>query len=225
MKNNLKKVISLFLVLLLVIVLVPTTVSATTIKLNKNKVSLEVGKSSTLKVNGTKKVVKWSTSNKKIVTVNSNGKITAKKYGTATITATVGGSSYTCKVTTKYDKDSMLMDAYNWVVSDLWNDSFCDIYHYVEDGRNAVGREMDIQTSIENADKAIKKSDLYDDFINSLNKKDYKELKSKWDDIRNEIDMLYARIKEETPRAADETYIFDKDNFNTYMYDLMSLFF
>lgn len=45
------------------------------------------------------KKVKWSTSNKKVATVNSKGKITAKGIGKATITAKVGSKKYTCKVT------------------------------------------------------------------------------------------------------------------------------
>ncbi|MBQ5473642.1 MAG: Ig-like domain-containing protein, partial [Lachnospiraceae bacterium] len=62
------------------------------------------GKSTTLTVKkGSKKVsgVKWSTSNKKVATVSSKGKVTAKKKGTATITAKVSKKSYKCKVTVK----------------------------------------------------------------------------------------------------------------------------
>ena len=47
------------------------------------------------------KKIKWSSSNKKIATVSSKGKVTAKKKGTATITAKVSGKSYKCKVTVK----------------------------------------------------------------------------------------------------------------------------
>jgi uncharacterized protein YjdB len=43
--------------------------------------------------------VKWSTSNKKIITVDKKGKVTAKKKGSATITAKAGTKSYKCKVT------------------------------------------------------------------------------------------------------------------------------
>ena len=42
-----------------------------------------------------------NSSNKKVATVTSKGKVTAKKKGTATITATVSGKKYTCKVTVK----------------------------------------------------------------------------------------------------------------------------
>lgn len=74
---------------------------AATIKLSASKKTLEVGKSFTLQVKGTKKKVTWSTSKKSVATVSQKGKVTAKKAGTATITAKVGGKSYKCKVTVK----------------------------------------------------------------------------------------------------------------------------
>lgn len=70
-------------------------------KLNKKSLSLTVGGTGTLKVTGTKQVVKWKSSKKSVVVVNSKGKITAKKAGTANITATVLGKKFTCKVTVK----------------------------------------------------------------------------------------------------------------------------
>ncbi len=71
------------------------------VKLNKTKLTLVKGKSSTLKVVGTKKKVKWSTSNKKVATVSSKGKVTAKKAGTCTITAKIGSKKYKCKIVIK----------------------------------------------------------------------------------------------------------------------------
>lgn len=75
------------------------TANATTIKINQTKLSLRVGKTYNLKVTGSTKTAKWSTSNKSIATVSNSGKVTAKKKGTATITATVNSKKYTCKVT------------------------------------------------------------------------------------------------------------------------------
>lgn len=54
-----------------------------------------------LKMQWTKGKVKWSSSNKKVATVNSKGKVTAKKKGTAKISAKVGGKTYKCKITVK----------------------------------------------------------------------------------------------------------------------------
>ena len=74
---------------------------AKTPSLNKKKVTIAVGKKYRLKVKhkGAKKV-KWSSSNKKVVTVKS-GLITAKKMGTAKIRAKVGKKTLTCKVVVK----------------------------------------------------------------------------------------------------------------------------
>ena len=41
----------------------------------------------------------WKSSNPKVATVSAKGKVTAKKKGTATITAKVGKTTYKCKVT------------------------------------------------------------------------------------------------------------------------------
>lgn len=75
------------------------------LKLTKSKVSIVKGKTAKVKVYDEaymdtflKKAV-WKSSNTKVAKVNSNGKITAKKVGTAKITATVGNKTMTCKVT------------------------------------------------------------------------------------------------------------------------------
>ena len=75
------------------------TVQAASVKISKTKVTIYKGEKYTLKINGTSKKAKWSSSNKKIAIVDSNGEVTAKKDGTATITAKVGKKSYKCKVT------------------------------------------------------------------------------------------------------------------------------
>ena len=52
-------------------------------------------------MNGTSKKVTWSSSNKKVAAVSTKGKVTAKKKGTAIITAKVSGKKYKCKITVK----------------------------------------------------------------------------------------------------------------------------
>lgn len=81
--------------------LLGTTTEAAVVKLNKTKVTLNVGKSTQLSVKGTKKKVTWESLNKKVATVSSKGKVTAKKKGTAKIIAKVTGKKYICKVTVK----------------------------------------------------------------------------------------------------------------------------
>lgn len=75
------------------------------VRLNKSSVTLTLGKTVSVKlkasVTGTKSKVKWSSSNKKVAVVNSSGKVTAKKAGTATITAKAGKVSAKCRITVK----------------------------------------------------------------------------------------------------------------------------
>lgn len=76
------------------------------IKLNYTKYALKVGQSKTFMATtspeSAAKSVKWYSSNSKIATVNSKGKVTALKAGTVTITAkTSNGLKATCKVTVK----------------------------------------------------------------------------------------------------------------------------
>lgn len=76
------------------------------IKLNAKNKTLDVGENVTLKVtfspkNASNTSLKWSSSNKKVVKVNSKGKITGLKTGTAVITvkSVDGGYKATCNVT------------------------------------------------------------------------------------------------------------------------------
>ncbi len=74
------------------------------ITLSKKTITLGAKESATLTAAvtpaGIKQAVKW-TSNKTSVATVKNGKITAKKKGTATITATAAGKTAACKVTVK----------------------------------------------------------------------------------------------------------------------------
>ena len=102
MKKN-RNIISLLLVLSLVVTIIPSKsmAAAGKIKLNKSKVTIYTGKSTTLKVIGTSKKIKWKSGNKKIAIVSSKGKVTAKKKGNVKIIAKIGKKKYTCKVTVK----------------------------------------------------------------------------------------------------------------------------
>lgn len=94
-----KTVFTLFL-LLMCIMCLPSSVSAA-VKLNCNSKKLYIGQTYKLKASGTKKKVKWSSSNPKVARVNSSGRVMAKKTGTVTITAKANGKTAKCKVTVK----------------------------------------------------------------------------------------------------------------------------
>ncbi|MBE5960344.1 MAG: hypothetical protein E7256_02990 [Lachnospiraceae bacterium] len=80
-------------------------VKVTKLTLNKSIKTLTEGKTFRLKTtvspsNATDKTVTYKSSNKAVATVNQNGKVTAKKAGTAVITVTSSnGKKATCKVT------------------------------------------------------------------------------------------------------------------------------
>ena len=69
--------------------------------LNKTSLTLTPKKTYTLKINGTSLKPSWKSSNTKVASVTSAGKVTAVKTGTANITAILGGRKFTCKVTVK----------------------------------------------------------------------------------------------------------------------------
>lgn len=77
------------------------TYATNSVSLNKKSITMVAKDTYTLKVKGTSSKAKWSTSNKKIATVNSSGKVTAKKNGKAVITAKINGKKYKCNVTVK----------------------------------------------------------------------------------------------------------------------------
>lgn len=68
-------------------------------KLSKKTASIVKGKTYQFKVSGTKQKVKWTSSDKSIVSINSKGKATAKKAGTAFITAKVSTYEFSQSVT------------------------------------------------------------------------------------------------------------------------------
>ena len=84
-------------------------VTTKSLSISKKKLTLQTKKSTTLTlernpISATEKIT-WTSSNTKVATVNSKGKVTAKKAGTTTITArTSNGKKVTCKVTVRAPK-------------------------------------------------------------------------------------------------------------------------
>lgn len=99
-----KRIKNLFIMLVCVVlslVLINIDVKAASIKLNKTNITLTEGKSTTLKVTGTKQKVYWNSRNKSVAIVTSKGKVTAKKTGTTIVYAKVNNKIYKCKVIVK----------------------------------------------------------------------------------------------------------------------------
>ena len=118
-----------------------------------------------------------------------------------------------------------MIDVANWATKDIWNDGFCNIYHYVEDGKDATGRDMDINFTIDNLKIAMEKKDEYDTFIHSLDDgvSEQAQLINAWDKMMEQADSLYQKAISETPRPSDETYEFNTDLFKQYFDTFYSL--
>ena len=115
-----------------------------TLKLNSSRITLNPGKSYTLKVNGTKLTPAWRSSNSKIVTVNKKGRITAKKAGTAKITARLGGKKFVCTVTVKKASASSNKTVQNYTkVKNYLNKNG----RYSEDGSRYIEMAIDADTT------------------------------------------------------------------------------
>ena len=71
------------------------------VRINASKRTMFRGDTYNLKIIGTNKKVTWRSSNKTVAIVTANGRVTAKRKGTATITGIVGKQRYNCKVTVK----------------------------------------------------------------------------------------------------------------------------
>lgn len=110
-----KKVKWLMLLSLLVVVFAIPTYAGT--KVSPKSAVMVVGQAKKLKVN-TKKKVKWSSKNKRIASVTSNGVVKAKKKGSTTIYAKVNGKKYSCKVTV-YDPSEYLTRQFSPIGNDI----------------------------------------------------------------------------------------------------------
>ncbi|MDO4459066.1 MAG: Ig-like domain-containing protein [Clostridia bacterium] len=78
--------------------------AATLITINKSTASCVPGQKLQLKISGTSSAVKWSSSDKTIATVDSNGLVKMLKTGSVTITAKIGTTRKICKITVSAPK-------------------------------------------------------------------------------------------------------------------------
>ena len=129
------------------------------------------------------------------------------------------------EITTEPSASVTLTEICNWATADIWNNGFCDISHYIEDGKSSVGQTMDIEFTISILSVALEKKEKYNDYIMSLDSSsaEIEQLQNAWSKMFEQIDVLYNRVVEETPRPADATYEFDTGLFKQYydaFYDL-----
>lgn len=101
MKKRTKLVVYLLVMCLMVSLIPNNAAAAKRIKLSSKSITLYIGQTRTIKLKGTTKKPKWSSSSKSVATVSKKGKIKAKKQGSAVITAKLGKKKYKCKVRVK----------------------------------------------------------------------------------------------------------------------------
>lgn len=75
-----------------------TTTTLGGVAINKSTMNLSVGGTDTFRALGTSQKITYSSSNKKVATVTSGGKVTAKSAGTATVTMKMGVKTYKLRV-------------------------------------------------------------------------------------------------------------------------------
>ena len=97
-----KRILSLILAAVLLLGPALPASAAAKYKLNKTKAAVEIGETITLSIteNGNAvSGVKWKSSKTSVAEVTADGLVTGISAGKATVTGTVGGSSYKCTVT------------------------------------------------------------------------------------------------------------------------------
>lgn len=136
----------LTMMLLVVICLVPIrAVAKPSLKLSATKLSLNIDEKYNInlinKIAGSK--YKWTTSNKKIVTVKNNGVVTASSSGTATITCIIttpknGTKTLTCKITVKdtpaFFNNQLMAHAHGGFEGNIYNNTIEALEHSIENG-------------------------------------------------------------------------------------------
>lgn len=104
MNTMVKRTVTLAVLAAMIACLVPFLFGEETyaaVKLSKKSIVIGKGQTAKLKVKGTKKKVKWSSTKKSIATVTKKGVVKGKKIGSCYIKAKVGGKTLKCKVAVK----------------------------------------------------------------------------------------------------------------------------
>lgn len=119
----------------------PTEVSVTSVSLNKSTLDIKVGETATLTAtinptNATNKNVTWKSDNTQIATVDTAGKITAIKEGTAKITVKTkdGNHTATCIVTVSKNDGIVWTDPSN-IKFTVTEDFYLKVTGLKEDGK------------------------------------------------------------------------------------------
>lgn len=100
-KKFCKSLLSVLLALMMIVTVAAVSSFAKKIAISRSSVSVVKGHSVTLSMVGTTEKPTWSSADETIATVTKKGVVTGRKIGSTTISASLGGSVYECKVTVK----------------------------------------------------------------------------------------------------------------------------
>jgi hypothetical protein len=149
-----KKILSLLLIITLCLTIIPPTVASGAVKINKSKLTLDVGDTYTLKLSGSTRTIKWASSDTDIGKVSAKGKVTARSVGIVIITATVKTKKYNCVVN---------------VVNAMESSPLSDLVDYLKSFDLLEGEETQMAASMIGAIRGVKykRIELYEYDINS----------------------------------------------------------
>lgn len=149
-----KKILSLLLILTLFLTIIPPSTASGAVKINKSKLTLNVGNTYTLKLSGSTKTIKWASSDPDIAKVSAKGKVTAKSVGIAIITATAKTREYYCVIN---------------VVKAMEGSLLSDLVDYLKSFDLLEGEETQMAASMIGAIRGVKykRIELYEYDINS----------------------------------------------------------
>jgi hypothetical protein len=104
--------------------------------------------------------------------------------------------------------EDKLDEIYDYVIDDLWNDGFRIVDNYVTVGNDENGNKISSKT-IDNTllklkDTMDKKVD-YDSFIQSLEDKEYDDVREKWKTLSDEADLVYIGVRAKKLVANDKS--------------------
>jgi len=114
-------VISLIVIVLISTIIYAANVPVTGVTVEKNNITIEIGQTEKIivkftPINATNKEISWSSSNYNVVSVNSNGEVTGKSAGVATISGRTVDGGYNVSVSVSVSgKASITSEKYNIV--------------------------------------------------------------------------------------------------------------
>ena len=142
----------------------------TKIAISDKKISIEVGEEYQLSVTGTKSKVTWSSADKSVATVSSDGFVDAISVGKTKVTGKIGTKKYSCQVTVKEStlvtlelkNDVYAKNFYNFIYNALDISSTDDNDDYFEISCYKDSYDENVLKCKNGIDESIKKYQPYD---------------------------------------------------------------